>query len=187
MFSIRNLSCLVLTLTLAACASMDNSTKAEKQRAVLAMKDTALTQLYAKKPDARGEISSAPGYAVFSNANVNLILLAAGTGHGVVKKKSTGEYTYMDMAEGGLGLGLGVKDYRVVMIFHTEASMDNFVKNGWVFSGDVDASAKSGEKGGSVEGEAHYGDVTVHTFTESGLALQASVKGTKFWKNKELN
>ncbi len=187
MLSIRNVSCLFFCFILAACASMGSGTKAEKQQKILKMKDSVLTRLFAKKPGSRSQINSAPGYAVFSNANINLIFMAAGTGAGVVKDMRTGKHTYMNMAEGGIGLGLGVKDYRIVMVFHTVDAMQDFVNTGWTFGGNADASAKAGNKGASIEGEAYYGDVTVYTFTESGLALQATVKGTKFWKDKALN
>ncbi|MBA6391553.1 hypothetical protein H4J38_12325 [Colwellia sp. BRX10-3] len=187
MFSIKNLSCLIFIFTLVACASMGSGTKAEKQQEILKMKDAVLTQLFTKKPDTRSQINSAPGYAVFSNANINLIFMAAGTGYGVVKNMSSSKYTYMNMVEGGIGLGLGVKDYRIVMVFHTVDAMNNFVNTGWTFGGNADASAKASGKGASAEGEAYYGDVTVYTFTENGLALQATIKGTKFWKDKELN
>jgi lipid-binding SYLF domain-containing protein len=166
---------------------MGDGSKAEKQQKILKMKDEVLTQLFAKKPDTRSQINSAPGYAVFSNANINLIFMAAGTGYGAVKNMKTGKYTYMNMAEGGVGLGLGVKDYRIVMVFHNVDAMNNFVNTGWTFGGNADASAKANGEGASVEGEAYYGDVTVYTFTESGLAFQATVKGTKFWKDTELN
>ena len=184
---IRFVAIVVLSFALVACASMGSGSKLQKQQAILKMKDDVLTQLFANKPHARAQINKSPGYAVFSNANVNLFFVAAGTGYGLVKNMSTDNYTYMNMAEGGIGLGLGVKDYRIVMIFHTAAAMDQFVNSGWTFGGNVDAAAKASDKGASVEGEAYYGDVTVHTFTENGLALQATVKGTKFWKDKELN
>lgn len=187
MFSIKNLFCLLFSFTLVACASMGSGNKAEKQQEILKMKDEVLTQLFAQKPDTRSQINSAPGYAVFSNANINLIFMAAGAGYGVVKNMKTGKYTYMNMAEGGIGLGLGVKDYRIVMVFHNVDAMNNFVNTGWTFGGNADASAKASGRGASVEGEAYYGDVTVYTFTESGLAFQATVKGTKFWKEEELN
>jgi len=187
MLLIRGLTYLVFCFTLVACASMGSGTKAEKQQEVLKMKDAVLTQLFSQKPDTRSQINSAPGYAVFSNANINLIFMAAGTGYGVVKNMKTAKYTYMNMAEGGLGLGLGVKDYRIVMVFHTSDAMNNFINSGWTFGGNADAAAKAGNKGASVEGEAYYGDVSVYTFTESGLALQATIKGTKFWQDKELN
>jgi lipid-binding SYLF domain-containing protein len=187
MFSIKKLSCLFISLTLVACASIGSGSKAEKQQKILTMKESVLTQLFATKPDTRSQINAAPGYAVFSNANINLIFMAAGTGYGVVKDMNSNKNTYMNMAEGGIGLGLGVKDYRIVMVFHTVDAMNNFINKGWTFGGNADASAKAGDKGGSVEGEIYYGDVTVYTFTESGLALQATIKGTKFWQDSDLN
>jgi len=187
MFSIRLITSLLLSFTLVACASMGSGSNAGKRQKILNMKNEVLTQLFADKPDTRSQINSAPGYAVFSNANVNLIFVSAGTGYGVVKNMGTGQHAYMNMAEGGVGLGLGAKDYRIVMVFHTTAAMNQFINSGWTFGGNADAAAKAAEKGGSVEGEAYYGDVTVYTFTETGLALQATVKGTKFWKDKELN
>lgn len=187
MLRIRLTACFLIIFTLASCASMGDGSKAEKRQKILEMRREVLTQLYAKKPDTRNQVNSAPGHAVFSNANVNLFLLSAGTGFGVVKNRRTGQYTYMNMVEGGVGLGLGAKDYRIVMVFHTTTAMNYFLNKGWGFGGNADAAAKASDKGGSVEGEAYYGDVTVYTFTKSGLALQATIKGTKFWKDKELN
>jgi len=181
------LSFILLSIVLTSCASMGDGSRAEQQQAILKMKDTVLTQLYTKKADVKAQINSAPGYAVFSNANVNLLFMSAGTGYGVVKNQLTGKYTYMNMAEGGIGLGLGVKDYRIVMVFHTKQAMNHFINSGWTFGGNADASAKAGKKGASIDGEAYYGDVSVYTLTQSGLALQATVKGTKFWKDNKLN
>lgn len=187
MVLIRAFVTILLSFTLVSCASMGSGSNADKRQQILTMKNEVLTQLFATKPDTRAQLNAAPGYAVFSNANVNIIFVAAGTGYGVVKNMSTGKHTYMNMAEGGVGLGLGAKDYRMVMVFHTIDAMNQFIESGWTFGGNADATGKAGEKGGSVEGEAYYGDVTVYTFTETGLALQATIKGTKFWKDKELN
>ena len=187
MRSITRAICLLFIFTIYGCASMGDGSTSDKRQAILKMKDQVLTQLFKQKPDTRAQINSAPGYAVFSNANINLIFLAAGTGYGIAKDMTTGKQTYMNMAEGGIGLGLGAKDYRIVMVFHTQKALNNFITSGWTFGGNADAAAKASKKGASVEGEAYYGDVTVYTFTESGLALQATIKGTKFWQDKELN
>lgn len=184
---IRTTLILATVAVVAGCASMGQGTVAEKRDAILSMQDVALAKLYKEKPDVRSQINSAPGYAVFSNANVNVIFVSAGTGYGVVNDNATGRKIYMNMAEGGLGLGIGAKDYRIVMVFHSRKAMDYFVENGWTAGGNADAAAKAGEKGMSVEGEGYLGDITVYMLTESGLALQATVKGTKFWVDKELN
>ena len=50
-----------------------------------------------------------------------------------------------------------------------------------------DAAAKAGDRGAAVGGEAILDGVTVYQLTESGLALQATVKGTKYWRSSDLN
>ncbi|MDF2176686.1 YSC84-related protein [Aliiglaciecola sp. CAU 1673] len=187
MHALRMCWSILLCFALVACASMGDGSKAEKQQKILSMKEEVLTRLFKEKPDTRAQINAAPGYAVFSNANVNLILLSAGTGYGVVKDMQSGKHTYMNMAEGGVGFGLGAKDYRIVMVFHTHDALQRFIDSGWAFGGHADAAAKAADKGVSAEAEAQTGDVTLYTLTESGLALQATVKGVKFWVDEALN
>lgn len=177
----------IMLAGLAGCATTQGQTKAEKQQAVLAMKDETLTRLFKLKPETRAHVENAPGYAVFSNANVNLILASFGGGYGVVKNLRTGAHTYMNMGEVGLGLGAGAKDFRLIMVFNTETTMNNFIENGWVFGGQADAAAKASDKGAAVGGEVVVNGITIYQLTETGLALQATVKGTKFWKSDELN
>jgi lipid-binding SYLF domain-containing protein len=93
----------------------------------------------------------------------------------------------MKMGEVGLGFGLGVKDFRAVFVFHNEKVMNRFVEKGWAVGAQADATAKAGEKGAAIGGEATSDNVTIFQLTESGLALQATVKGTKFWKDDSLN
>ncbi len=174
-------------LLVTGCASMGDGTVTEKRQAILDMQQNTIDRLYREKPDTRAQITDAAGYATFSNANLNLLIIAAGTGYGVVNNNITGEKTYMNMAEGGVGLGIGAKDYRIVMVFHTQDAMRKFIESGWTAGGNADATAKANDKGVSASQEAYLGDVTVYTLTDSGLALQAVLKGTKFWVDDELN
>jgi lipid-binding SYLF domain-containing protein len=174
-------------LMLGGCSSNSATTVTQKRQAVQTMNDEVLTELFALKPSVRSQINSAPGYAVFDNANVNLILASFGGGYGVVTNNLTGQQTYMKMAEVGVGLGAGVKDFRVVFVFHNEDVMSRFVEKGWAFGAQADAAAKAGDKGIAKGGEVIVDNVTIYQLTESGLALQATVKGTKYWKDDELN
>jgi lipid-binding SYLF domain-containing protein len=172
---------------LSGCMLMSSRTPQEKREYVLSMKDSVLQQLYRTKPHARGQVKRSVGYAVFSNANVNVILASFSGGYGVVTDNRNGRHTYMRMGEVGLGLGLGVKDFRAVIIFHNRRTMRHFVERGWQFGGHVDAAAKASDKGGAISGEAMVGGMTIYQLTKSGLALQATLKGTKFWRDPELN
>ncbi len=176
-----------LALTVGACATTGGKSPDEQRRAIQSMKTQVLTDLYKVKPDVRAQIAKAPGYAVFSNANVNVVLASFGGGYGVAQNNRSGKSTYMKMGEVGFGLGLGIKDFRVVFVFHTAESMNNFVEKGWAFGAQADAAAKASDKGGAVGGEITVNNMTIYQLTESGLALQATIKGTKYWKDAALN
>jgi lipid-binding SYLF domain-containing protein len=180
---------IILTATLALSSGAALADKAEKKRQkTQTMRQEVLTELFETRPQAKAEIDDAEGYAVFSNVGVQLLLLGAGGGKGVVHDNKSGIDTYMKMGTVGVGLGLGVKDFRAVFIFHDRAALDSFVNKGWDFSGEADAAARAGEKGGEIgEGASFRKKVSVYQFTKNGLALKASLNGTKYWKDKKLN
>ena len=178
---------IILALSIGGCVTPDHKTPSQKRAAILSMKNKVLSDLYRVKPDVRSQIARSPGYAVFSNVNVNVILASFGGGHGVVKNNITGRHTYMKMGEVGLGFGAGVKDFRAVFVFHNARTMRRFVEHGWAFGAQADAAAKASDKGAALAGELTVDNITIYQLTESGLALQATLKGTKFWKDASLN
>ena len=94
----------------------------------------------------------------------------------------------MKMFSAGVGVGLGLKDFRGVFIFTTREAFDSFVEHGWQAGAQADAAAKAGEKGGAAAGAFDVAPgVKLYQITESGLALQATIQGTKYWKDDELN
>lgn len=172
---------------LAGCATTGGTTAQEKRQAILTMKDETLAELYRLRPDSKARIAAAPGHAVFSNANINVVLASFSGGRGVVTNTASGKQTFMKMGEAGVGFGLGVKDFRAVFVFRDRTTLDRFISSGWEFGGHADAAAKAGDKGGAVGGELLLDGITVYQLTQSGLALQATVKGTKYWKDDDLN
>lgn len=185
-FKMWHVAVLLVAVSLSACAT--GNTAAEKRASILKMRSQTLAQLYKIKPGSRERIRNAYGYGVFSNVGVNVILLSAGGGWGVVHNNHTGKNTYMRMASGGVGIGLGVKDFRGVFVFDNKSKFDWFVNNGWDASGQADAAAKASDKGGAWAGSVDVAPgIHLYQITESGLALQATVQGTKYWKADELN
>ncbi|MDJ0878136.1 MAG: hypothetical protein QNI86_05965 [Halieaceae bacterium] len=182
----RLLSTLMCALLLALPAFADSN--AEKRTKIDKEAERTLERLYKEQPEVREMISKAEGYGVFSNIGVNVIFVSGGGGNGVVVDNDSGERTYMNMGSAGVGLGLGVKDFRGVFVFHSRKTLDNFIEYGWDFSAQADAAAKSSDKGGegSVAGTIVDG-ATIYQLTENGLALQATLQGTKYWKSKKLN
>ncbi|MDC0088467.1 YSC84-related protein [Porticoccaceae bacterium] len=178
----------IVLLTLASgCSNSPTKTPVEKRQVIIDMRNQVLNDLYKIKPDVKAQIVKAEGYAVFSNANINLMFASVGAGHGVVRDNQSGKNTFMKMGEAGVGLGFGIKDFRAIFVFHSRDALTQFVDSGWAFGVNADAAAKASEKGTAVGGEATFDNITVYQLTESGLALQATVKGTKFWQDSELN
>jgi lipid-binding SYLF domain-containing protein len=163
----------------------------EKKAATRQQRDEILAKLYAAYPDAKEKIKSAAGYGTFNNKNVNLFLLSTGHGYGIIVDNKTGQETFMAMGSLGGGLGLGAKDLSVVFIFKKPEVMKKFVESGWQFGGEADATAKAGKEGGGVskEGGVDTGAnlFEIYQMTDTGVSLQATVAGTKYWKDKDLN
>lgn len=179
---------LTIAVILMGCATPKGVSKQEQRNYVQKMKEETLAKLYAEKPETKGMIKKAAGYGVFSNIGTHIFLLAGGSGYGIVVDNSTGHGTYMKMRSVGLGLGLGVKDFRAVFIFKNKRVLNEFIEKGWEFGGQADAAAKSGDKGGAVGGEAYVeSGIMIYQLTEAGVALQATIAGTKYWKDKDLN
>ena len=179
---------MAVLVLLSGCMTPEGDTAQEKRQAAQQMRTDTLAELYALEPQAREQIDNAVGYGVFSNVGIYLVLLSAGNGYGVVEDNQSGAVHYMKMATGGLGLGLGVKDFRGVFVFTTREAMDRFVESGWDASAQADAAAKSEEKGDAWAGAVDIGDgIKLYQITKNSLALQATIQGTKYWKDAELS
>lgn len=166
-----------------------NAKSSEKKRAeIQKMAKETLAQLYREAPHTRSKIKNAKGYAVFKSGGANIIIASVGKGKGLLHDNRTGKNTYMKMASAGFGLGLGVKDFRTVFVFKTSKAMDQFFKQGWDFSAQADAAAVAGSDGaeGSAAGTVMPG-TDIYQMTKNGLALQATLQGTKYYKDKKLN
>lgn len=160
----------------------------EERQAIQKMQSSVLSDLYRQQPGAEKEIANAVGYAVFSSADVAAIFVSGSFGHGLAHNNATGNETYMKMASAGIGLGLGAKDFRTVFIFDRKDAFHDFVTTGLDLSAHADAAVKQGAKGEAVTGAADVlPGVRVYQMTETGLLAQVMLKGTKYWRDEELN
>ncbi len=162
--------------------------KDEDRKEIRQSRQEILSRVYKEEPEVKNKIAKAEGYATFSNIGVNVFFISAGGGRGIVHDNKTGKDTYMYMGSAGVGIGLGVKDFSAVFVFHDRSALKSFIEDGWDFSGQADAAAKAGKKGeeGSAAGSIING-VDVYQMTETGLALQATLQGTKYWVSEDLN
>jgi lipid-binding SYLF domain-containing protein len=188
-FLVATCAAVLLTAPLTSFALFGGDKDPDKEREkIQETRSDILAKLYAEKPSAKNEIKTAKGYAVFSSVGINVFLVSTERGDGILRDHSSGKDTYMKMFSAGGGIGMGVKDFSAVFIFTTEKALQDFQTEGWDFAAKADASAESDGKGVGTEAAVTMVPGTIiYQLTAAGLALQATLQGTKFWTNVDLN
>jgi len=182
-----SISIMFAMILLAATASLAK-TKDQKRADVRKSANETLAKLYKARPSAKATIKAATGYAAFSNFGMKILLAGGGKGKGIAFDNGTKKVTYMKMLEVQAGLGMGVKKFRTIFVFETKDAMDQFINKGWEFGGQATAAAKSSDKGGSYQGAVQVmPGVWMYQLTDKGLALELTGKGTKYYKDDDLN
>jgi hypothetical protein len=164
-----------------------SKTVAQQKEDIIKKNHEILKNLYQAQPKAKELIDKSVGYATFSNFGMK-ILIAGGGGTGVVINKSSKKPVYMNMAEVQAGLGLGIKSFQNIFVFQTEAALNDFVNSGWTFGGQVTAAAKYDKDGTSYQDASVVAPgVLMYQLTDSGIAAEITGKGTKYYKDTDLN
>ena len=172
-----------------------DKTEAEKQEEIKQEKadirkmvNETLNRLYKLQPGAKSAISKSAGYAVFNNFGTKILVVGGGTGKGILFDKKNGKEVFMKMIEAQAGLGMGVKKFSVIFVFDKQSNVDGFVNSGWEFGGQATAAAKMGEEGGAFAGAMSVSPgVWMYQLTDDGLAVELTGKGTKYYKDDDLN
>ena len=87
----------------------------------------------------------------------------------------------------GGGMGMGVRGSRLLMVFSDPEHFEAFTREGMEVGWEGHAVAKSRDAGEDARGGVSLNGVLVYQITSRGLAAEASLAGTKYWKDKELN
>ena len=183
------MAALLICLMSATAFAATSPDKIAKQRAEIdTLSVQALQRLYNKVPSAQNVIKNCYAYATLSNTGIKLGLLGDAHGRGLAINNDTGEKVYMRMKEMGIGLGLGVKEYDLIFVISTEKAWNAFIAGDLKFASSAEASASDGQAGGAIEGASIAANgIWVYQITKKGLALDASIKGTKIYADKKLN
>ena len=161
---------------------------AQKRADVRKMANETLARLYKVQPSAKKAVSKAAGYAVFSNFGMKIFFAGGGSGKGLAVDNKTRKETFMKMVELQAGLGLGIKKFRLVWMFENQSVLKNFINSGWEFGGQATAAAQASGQGGAFAGAMSISPgVWLYQLTDDGLALELTAKGTKYFKDGDLN
>ena len=163
--------------------------KIQQQREdIRKMANDTLARLYKTEPAARKSVEKAAGYAVFSNFGMKIFLAGGGSGSGIAVNNKSKQESFMKMVEIQAGLGFGVKKFRLVWVFENQGNLDAFINSGWELGGQTTAAAQVSGQGGAFAGAMSISPgVWLYQLTDDGLALELTAKGTKYYKDADLN
>ena len=171
-----------------AAAAMSAKEKDKARAEVRKNSAATLNALYSAVPAARKVVEGSAGYATFSNFGMKILVAGSGSGKGLAVNKKAKKDTFMKMIEVQAGLGFGIKKFRLVWVFANESSLNQFISSGWETGGQATAGAKAGGKGDAYQGAIPVSQgVWVYQLTDKGVALELTAKGTKYYKDDELN
>jgi lipid-binding SYLF domain-containing protein len=187
----RSVSLLIFAIVLMASTLglAADQAKADKERQEIRKRaKEILAQLYKAEPSAKANIQKAAGHAVFSNFGMKIFVAGSGTGKGVAIDNKSKKETFMKMIELQAGLGIGVKKFSLVWVFETPDALATFTNSGWELGGQGSAGVKAGEKGAAYQDAlAIAPGVWLYQLTDKGVALELTAKGTKYYKDDDLN
>jgi lipid-binding SYLF domain-containing protein len=167
-------------------AAMSEKDKTKAKADIDKMEGQILSKLYKVQPGAKKTVEGAAGYATFSNFGVKIFFAGSGKGAGVAVSK--GKRVYMKMFEVQAGLGFGVKKFSLVWVFDNASALDKFVNSGWEIGGQASATAKKGAKGDAYTGAMSVSPgIWLYQLAGDGLAIELTGKGTKYYKDDDLN
>lgn len=160
----------------------------QTQNAIRQSASEILEELYQIKPSSRKQIASAYGYAVFSTFGMKLMVAGGGNGKGVAVSHKPKREVFMKMVSVQAGLGFGIKKARLVFVFKNKGAFDQFINSGWEFGGQASVAATDGASGLAIDGAVSVAPgVWLYQMTDKGLAAELAVKGTKFYRDPDLN
>mgnify|MGYP002627212418 CR=1 FL=1 len=186
----RIMALLLASILLIGTALTAEAASREQERQELREKNASILQkLYQENPEAQSAVENSYGYAVLHNTGIKVGIFGSAHGRGIAVNNRTGKEVFMKMEEQSAGLGLGVKEYALVFVMEDEGAWNAFASgDGWKGGTEAGAAATDGYAGGGVAGASFVSrGLWVYQITTKGIALEASIKGTKFYPNKKLN
>ena len=164
-----------------------NEDTPEATRAKLdAMSEEVLARLFTEVAGSQALFDTSQGYAVFDTRRVTVFPVTAGGGRGVAVDRETGQRTYMQMGTGGVGAALGIGGFesQMVILFETEDLFLRFVTDGYDASAEAEMKVDEDVTQQTLRFENGR---RVFVLGKRGWRVAASVGGTKYWRDPQLN
>jgi lipid-binding SYLF domain-containing protein len=166
-----------------SCSSSYRSLTAEEKLDLLAdLERETISELAEMYPDSQAELDRSVGHAVFSNRAAKAPFVGAGEGIGVLVDRETGERTYLKVGRLDVGGGLGVREYRLVVLFFDREPMQKLASGKLEIGAGVEAGAKDKDIGtgaGGITGSRNEKRV-IYQLSDEGVSATLTVRAIRY-------
>jgi lipid-binding SYLF domain-containing protein len=192
--SALELSLVILcVLSLSGCKTPEGQTGDEQRASIRKNSREILGKVYSAYGESRGQVEKSVGYATFTTINAKILFGGTGNGYGILTEKPSGKQTFMRMTRLQVGLGMGIQELSVLLIFKSKEKLAEFKEKGWTFGGGASAamvseSASADDPAVDKSMQATVDrDPIVYQVTDAGVNLSATLEGVKFSRDSALN
>jgi lipid-binding SYLF domain-containing protein len=145
--------------------------------------DETLALLLEKQPELQASLDTAVGYFVARLSGAQVAVIGGAVGMGVLYDKEAASRTYMNVTRYDLGLGAGAGAFRVVVLFQTRETLEQFRSGTWRSAAGAETAA--GTAGAATPIALGEGS-TVHAISESGAIVAATARLIRLTVNTDL-
>lgn len=181
--SVPGLSILVAVIFVATgCTTYGSMTVDEKRAHLVELEERTMVELVESYSQAKEDLETAVGYAIMSNAATKVPFVGAGEGIGVVVDSRTDERTYLRLTRFDVGGGLGVRTFRVVVVFFDETLMKKLASGKLELGAGAEAGAGSKDVGTGAGGIAgsRNGKRALYQLSDTGASVTFTVNLIKY-------
>lgn len=179
----RLTTAILLAVMVSSCGSTYRFMSTDEKRSfLLSLEERTLDDLVEKNPAVQSEIDTAVGHAVLSIRLAKIPFVGAGDGLGVVTNTGTGERTYLKVGRLDVGGGLGVREYRLIVLFFEADAMEKLAGGKFELRAGVEAGAKETEIGtgaGGITGSRNKGYV-MYQLADTGISATLTVRAIRY-------
>lgn len=161
-------------IVLTSCNVVPDSAAEREERKTSAA--SALEIFKSKDSKLAEELAGAPGFAVFPEVGKAAIGIGGSYGSGIVYEGGS-QIAFTQLSKGSIGFQLGGQEFRQLIIFEDQDSLNAFKRGQFEFAADVSAVILTEGAAGSADYE--HG-VKVLVDVVGGAMYEASLGGAKF-------
>lgn len=175
---------MVMLLVTTGCSTMTTTEKVQKRSELDAMAEAAIADLIEQDPGIKTEIDQSLGYAVANMKLTKVPVVGAGGGEGVFVNNKTQQRTYFTVSRFDIGGGLGVRLYKVLLVFESQKVIDRIEGGVWKFQAGAESSAGTASADGS-SSDLNKG-FTMHVLLDGGASATVTVRVIRIKVNNQL-